>query len=157
MSAEKWPRKVTIGNVSVKVYRVKHATAATGFSYVVAYSEGRRRKLAKFADPAKALAEAKLKADLLNAGQIEGASMSAGDRTELHHARKIAGGIPLIAVLEEWESGRKLCQGSIMPACQFWSQTQRAKIEDVTVAEAAKRFLAAKRKAGVDTAGRFGR
>ena len=151
MSAENWPRKVTIGNVSVKVYRVKHATAATGFSYVVAYSQGRRRKLAKFADPVKALAEAKLKADQLNAGQIEGASMSAGDRTELQHARKIVRDIPLIAALEEWDSGRKLCQGSIMPACQFWAQTQRAKIEDVPVAEAGKRFLAAKKRAGVDT------
>jgi len=57
-------------------------SAAHGFAYVVAHSDGGGRKLAKFADPAKALIEAKLKATQLNAGLIEGASMSFSDRAE---------------------------------------------------------------------------
>ena len=151
MAADKWPKKVTSGNVSVKVYQVKHKTASSGFAYVLAYSAGGKRRLSKFADPSAALAEARLTADQLNAGHIEGASMSSSDRAELQYAREIAGRTPLIAALEEWQSARKLCQGSIVQACEFWATIQRAKVEDVPVSEAAKRFLSAKRKAGVDT------
>ena len=63
MSAEKGPKKVRVGNVLVKVYRVKHATAASGWAYVVAHSQAGMRKLSKFATPAEALAEAQLKAE----------------------------------------------------------------------------------------------
>jgi len=154
MSAEKWPKKVRVGNVLVKVYRVKHATAASGWAYVVAHSQAGMRKLSKFATPAEALEEAQLKAAQLNAGRVDGASMSREDRDQLDAARKIAGEIPVIAALQEWQAARTLCRGSILPAAEFWAQTQTAKIENLTASEAAKRFLAAKRKAGVDvTAG----
>jgi len=150
MSAEKWPRKVTVGNVLVRVYRVKHETAASGWAYVVAHSEAGTRKLSKFATPADALAEARLKAEQLNAGRLEGASMSRADRELLDAARKIAGDVPVLAALQEWQAARTVCRGSILPAAEFWAQTQTAKIENLTANEAALRFLAAKRKAGVD-------
>lgn len=150
MGNEKWPRKITVGNVTVKVYRVKHDTAKLGVAYVVAHSDGGGRKLSKFADQAEALQEGRLKAEQLNAGYVEGAAMTASDRSELQHAREIAGAVPLISALEEWKSAREICQGSLLQACQLWAQTHRSKIEDVTVEEACKRFLAAKKKAGVD-------
>lgn len=151
MSAERWPKKVISGNVVVRVYKVKHATSKTGNAYVLAYQDGGQRRLQKFADPGAALAEARLKADQLNAGRIAGASMSAGDRDELQAARRLAGAVPVVAALEEWQRGRKLCGGSIIPACELWAATQTAKLEDVTAAEASRRYLESRRRAGMNT------
>src|SRR5687768_17137987 len=94
---DRWPRKIVSGNVAVKVYRMAHDTAKTGFTYVLAYNSGGQRKRQKFAQAADALAEARLKADQLNSGRVEGASMTTGDRDELQAARSMTGSVPLLA------------------------------------------------------------
>lgn len=115
-----WPKDVTVGNVTVKVYRVAHATAKTGFAFVVAYRESGARSLLKFADPSTALDEARLKATQLNAGRIEGASMTSGDRDELSAARRLCGEIPLLSALSEWARVRELTGGNAIAAAEAW-------------------------------------
>ena len=77
-----WPRYITVGAVTVPVYRVKHVSNRSGWAYVAVYTtpEGRQRQ--KFADPDAAVAEARLQAGKLAAGRVEAAGMSRGERDE---------------------------------------------------------------------------
>lgn len=100
----KFPLSVKSGNVTVKIYRVKHARAASGFVYAVAYYVGPRRFLPQFADLNDALREAKLRADLLNAGRHDSAAVTRADSDELKSARKLLDGVPLLSALQEWKS-----------------------------------------------------
>jgi len=52
-----WPRVVTVGNSSVKVYQTTHPRTKSGFVFVIAWRtlEGRRRK--GFTSEVKALTE----------------------------------------------------------------------------------------------------
>jgi len=155
MGNDKWPRKIISGSITVKVYRVKHATAASGFAYVVAHSGPLGRKLDKFADPAEALVEARLKADQLSAGRVEGGSMTRGDRDELQAIRKICGDTPPLTALGEWRKVRDLTQGNPLAAAQAWAARNSSAYERIAVADAVKDFLAAKEKSGVDTASSY--
>lgn len=94
---KQWPRTVTVGNASVKIYEVNHLTNATGKAYVLVWkSSSGARERQKFADPGAAVAEAKIKAGQLAIGHVEAADMTSADRHELQAARQIAGGIPLL-------------------------------------------------------------
>jgi integrase len=154
---KEWPRRVVSGNVVVKVYRVKHATARTGWAYVVARSVAGRRVLQKFADLDEAMTEARLKAEQLNAGRVEGASMTTGDRDELTAARQIvAGASPLLPALREWRKAHELTQGQLLQAAEAWRARHRSKITAKPVADVITAFLAAKKKAEFNTAANHG-
>ena len=120
-----WPRVITAGSSSVTVYEVKHPTNASGKAYVLAWRTPNGRRTQKFADPAAALTEGRIKASQLGAGRIEGADMTRGDRDELQAARALAGSMPLVAVVEEWAKGRQLTSGNILAACEAWAARTR--------------------------------
>ena len=147
MSKENWPRKVAVGNVTVRVYKMDHPSAKTGVIYVLSYHEGGFRKRQKFADKAQALAEAQLKAEQLNAGRVEGASMSTGDRDELQAARKLAGEVPVIAALQEWATVRRLTDGNPIAVAQAWQAHNAKPIKRVKIGDAIDDFIKAKEKA----------
>ncbi len=123
-----WPRTVTVGSVTVKVYRVAHPTNKTGRAYVVAHRTPSGRKTSKFADPSAALEEARLIAGKLAAGKVEAADMTGGDREELHAARQLTGKIPLLSALEEWKAAKVLCGGHLLTAAKTWADSHRATI-----------------------------
>jgi integrase len=151
MAKREWPKEITVGNVTVKVYRVKHASAAAGVAYVVAFKDGNQRKLAKFADPDEALREARQKADALNAGRIEGASMTIAERDVLQAAQKLCGDVPIIAALEEWKQVREITGGNAIPAARAWAAKQGTSYKSDTVAKLVEQFLKSKKAGGVKT------
>jgi integrase len=147
-----WPRTITAGSASVRIYEVKHPTNASGKAYVLAWRTPAGRKTQKFADPEAALSEGRLKATQLGSGRIEGAEMSRGDRDELQAARRLANGMPLLAALEEWARARQLTTGNVLAACEAWAAKTGTAHKRVTVSEAVKAFLKAKTAAGKNVA-----
>jgi hypothetical protein len=107
-----WPKEVKAGSVTVKVYRVRHRTAAGGFAYTVSYTRlSGERALKQFTDEGKALEEARLKAAQLANGQLEASSLSVDDRRLLLAAKDLCGESPLLSVLREWRKASELTQG----------------------------------------------
>ena len=136
----------------MKVYEVDHPTNASGKAYVLAWGTAKGRKTQKFASPAVAIAEGKIKAAQLAAGLVEGAEMTRGDRDELQAARKLADGMPLVAAMEEWAMARQLTTGNVLEAAKAWA-ARNGKVEKrVTVAVVVKEFLKAKTAAGKNVA-----
>ena len=146
-----WPRKITVGSCTVKVYEVAHKTAATGKAYVVSYSTPSGRKTSKFADPAKAIEEARLQAGRLAAGKVEAAEMTGSEREELMEARRMAGSTPLLSALREWNRARQLAGADLVAAAQAWKDLHGTSRKEITMREALKEFLTAKERQGVDT------
>src|SRR5688500_16254788 len=111
-----WPRTISFGSASVKVYEMAHSSNASGKAYELVWNTPEGRKRQKFADPAKALEEGKIKASQLAYGETEAAGMKRGDRDELREAQKIAGDIPLLAALREWRRVHELTAGHAIAA-----------------------------------------
>lgn len=139
-----WPQEITVGNVTVKVYRQAAPRSKTGFEYVMAWRGPNGRERKPFADAGIALDEAKLKAEKLNAGHIEAADMTRPDRHELVRAREIAGGVPVIAALEEWAQARELTNGAIIPAAEAWAKRHATTFARRLAAEVVDEFIAYK-------------
>ena len=149
---ERWPKIITNGNARVKIYRNAEPTNASGVAYILAWkgAEGRRRQ--KFSSETAAVAEARIKCAQINAGRIEGADMTRGDRDELQAARTLTQGMPLLAALEEWAKARQLTTGNVLAACEAWASRTGTAHKRVTVATAVKEFLKAKTAAGKNVA-----
>jgi integrase len=150
--AGKWPREIREGNVTVKIYRNAEVTNASGIAYVLAWKTPTGRKRQKFSSEAEAEAEARIKVAQLNAGRIEGADMTRGDRDELNAARKLTNGMPVLAALEEWAKCRLLTAGNVLAACEAWAARNGHARKRVTVSYAVKEFLRAKTAAGKNVA-----
>lgn len=146
-----WPREITVGSVTVKVYQVAHPTAATGKAYVLAYSTPSGRKTVKFMDPDKALAEARLQAGHLAAGKIEASEMTGSEREELLAARRLAGDMPLLSALREWHRARQLVGADLVAAAQAWKDLHGTARKEISMRDALTAFLKAKERQGVDT------
>lgn len=146
-----WPREITVGSVTVKVYQVAHPTAATGKAYVLAYSTPSGRKTVKFMDPDKALAEARLQAGHLAAGKIEASEMTGSEREELLAARRLAGDMPLLSALREWQRARQLVGADLVAAAQAWKDLHGTARKEISMRDALTAFLKAKERQGVDT------
>src|SRR5450432_422778 len=116
-----FPKAVKSGSITVKVYRIKHASTASGWVYGVAWNAGEGRKMVQFADEPSAMEEARLKAAQLSAGRIEAVDMTRAERDLLQAAKKIAGDFPLLAALEEWRKVRDLTQGHLLIAAEAWA------------------------------------
>lgn len=148
----KWPVKIRSGSAEVRVYRIRWKDSPTGWIYSVAWYEGTgRRRQRQFHRESKALAEARLKVDLLAAGENEAGSLTRSDVRELQAARDIAGDTGLLPALREWEHGRELCGGSIIQACQSWAEKLRPTFTPITVQKAVIHFLEMKEQVGVQT------
>jgi len=150
---QEWPRVVTVGNSSVKVYQTAHPRTKSGFVYVVAWRtpEGRKRK--GFTSETKALSEARVIAEQLNSGFAQSAGMTAPEREEWVMARAFARekGLPLVSAMREWHSAFELTGGRILDAAKAWVQTHAAPKAAITVDEAVSLYIAAQRERGVKT------
>ena len=150
--SKEWPKTITAGHASVKVYRNAHPGTESGWIFVLAWNTPTGRKREKFADEGEAIAEARTKAAQLAAGRVEGATMSTGDRDELVAARKLTNGTPLLAALEEWSKATQLTTGNVLAAAKAWA-ARNGKVEKRTkVSDVVKQFLKAKTAAGKNVA-----
>lgn len=152
-NAPQWPVKITVGNVTVKVYRVAHPRAKTGFEYVVAWhsAEGRRRQ--SFADERVAMTEARTRADQLNSGRVLVAEMSAGERDNWAAAVALAGQVPLLTAVREWAQARDLTGGQVVAAAQAWAARNGAMSgERITVRQAIDLYIRSRRADGIKVA-----
>jgi integrase len=131
----------------VKVYRVQHAGAATGYTHVVTYVTPAGRRSVKIADEKTAMETARLRASQLHAGQVNiAASITGDDLATLSEARRIIGKTPLLEALGAWSKAISLVDCDLIAACEHWkARTGTAAAESLTVAEAVKRFLHYKR------------
>lgn len=132
----------------MKIYAVKSVTNASGKAYVLAWSTAEGRKIQKFADPAEAIREGKVKAGQIAMGQTVAAGMSSSDRDELHAARLIAGTTPLLAALREWQKISEITKGQGLAAAQLWAQRNAAGVNRILAPAAVEKFIALKDRAG---------
>lgn len=107
-----WPRRVTRGNVTVKVYRARNRMATLGHQFVVIWKVAGETKRKTFTDEATAMSEAAFKAEQLDAGRTDAANLSVVDRDELMAARDLAGAVPVLSALREWQAARALTEGN---------------------------------------------
>ena len=152
----KWPKIITAGSASVKVYCVKHASNASGLRYKLAWHSPEGRKVQNFSDLEKAIEEGKLKAANLASGNIEGGQMTSGDRSELLAAREIAGPT-FLAALKEWKAAQELTNGHLMAACRSWANRTGVGFKQITVKDAIDQFTKDKIAQGIDVKASYNR
>jgi integrase len=155
MKLPRFPYKAKSGSVTVRVYRLKRPATATHAArdvYQIAWMVGGARMVRQFANAKEALTEAQLKADQLAAGKLDAAaSVSSDDVRLLKEANAIVGSTPLLSALKEWAKANAITSGHILQAAEAWARRTANLVEQVTVAEAVERFLAAKKKEGFAT------
>ena len=147
------PQSFRQGSVTVRLYgitRPKTDRQARRVVYTVAWHAAGRRITKQFADLKRAQEEARLKADQLAAGRIDAAASITGDDIALiQEARRLAGSVPVITALEQWQKARELAGADVIMACEHWARRNGKMDHALTVAQAAAKFLAAKRASGV--------
>lgn len=149
----KWPKTVRDGSVTVTVYRIPHPKTAKGFVFAVAwYPSPGRRLQRQFTDEGQAMAEARLRAAQIAAGRVGALStVNSDDVQVLTEARRLAGDVPVLAALAEWNKARTLAGADIVPACESWANRHNgAALSKITVADAIAQFLKDKKRNGVD-------
>ncbi len=151
LKSDKWPKSIKVGSAVVKVYRIRHGTSSTGWTFVVSWHSGGRRHRQKCSTSAVALSEARLRAEQINGGQVEAAGFSKHDRDELLAARKLAGDVPLLAAMQEWLRARELTAGNVIPSAEAWASRNSTAHDRAKVADIVNRYLAAKNAAGIET------
>jgi len=155
MKAVRFPHELKRGSTTVRIYCLKRpATAhqAAREVYTLAWYAGDIRQTKQFSDLESAIEEGNLKLDQLSAGKINAAAeINIEDAAILDQARKIAGDIPILAALQEWQKARSLAGGELVLAAETWSTRHANLLEQSTVTEAVTRFLAAKTKDGYAT------
>lgn len=141
---------IRVGSVGVKVYRVRHKTTSTGWAYAISWVTPRGRRTSQFADLAKAVEAARLKAAQLADGRVEVAEMTRADQDVLAAAREICGSMPFLAALEEWRKARELAGGNLIAAAEAWAARNGTSFEAIDVRTAVDLFVQAKKRGGVD-------
>ena len=152
-----WPKSVKRGSVTVKIYRVNHPSNRNGFAYTVTYSGPQGRKQKKFADETAALEEARVIADRLKAGHIEGTELRKGERDEYVAARGLLDDYPLLSALEEWKRAKELCGSDLLIAAQSWAEANGSARKEIAIAQLVKDFLQDKKASGVNTKSGYAR
>lgn len=147
------PISIRSGSVTVKVYSITRPATLRQEArtiFTLAWHAAGRRLTKQFADLKAAQFEAKLKADQLAAGRIDAASNVTGDDVALiREARRLAGDVPLISALEQWQRARALAGADVIMACEHWARRQGKVSNPLTVEAAVEKFLAAKIASGV--------
>jgi len=147
---DSWPKIVKEGFAQVKVYRVKAQTNASGFGYVVSFTEAGKRKLAKFADQTKALAEARRKVGQLASGQHQAAGLSIEDAQLLRAILDVCGETPPLAAIKEWADASRICGGRLIEAAQLLAEHESGAATSRTVAQVIIEFRTAREAAGIN-------
>jgi integrase len=148
----RYPKAIKHGSAVVKVYRVKHKTAAAGFVYSVAYVTSGARKVQQFTVEAEAIEEARLRAAQIASGRGDAASIGKPDRDELMVVRQLAGKVPLLAAMKEWRKAHDVSGGHIIAAAEAWAARNVKGITPKTVGVVVAEFLRAKTKLGKQVA-----
>jgi integrase len=131
------------------VYRLNRADGRELYS--VGWTSGKIAKRKQCADLKTALADARLRADQLAAGQSDAANFTIAERDEYLAAKKSADGSPLLAIVEEWKKARALAGADIMRACQTWADRHGGRTaKKATIDDVVKLFMASKKSDGVD-------
>ena len=123
----KWPKKITLGNVTVTVYKRTTPNGKTGF--MVAYKEDGKRKFDSYGSEAEALEEANTKAGRLSTLGVK-ASQLTGDELHAYVAILEAAkplGIPLGRVIEKVLEAVAIVGDvdKIPVACKFFVERNR--------------------------------
>lgn len=145
----RYPVEVKEQSVTVKIYRQKAKTNASGYAYVISWVGPNGRERLNRAEYADAESEARSKAAQLAAGIASGNLLNNSDITELKLARDITAehGIPLVSAVAEWSKARSFAGPSLVSVCEEWSQRRAATIQRIKVADAVAKFIAAKNAA----------
>jgi integrase len=155
VKAVRFPYELKRGSTAVRIYRLKRPATALQTArevYTLAWYAGDLRQTKQFSDLDAAVEEANLKLDQLSAGKINAAAeIDIEDAAILDQARKIAGDIPILAALQEWQTARSFAGGELVPAAEAWAMRHANLLKQATVTEAVSRFLAAKEKDGYAT------
>jgi len=149
MPKKQWPKLITKGNATVKVYRAKHPKTTSGFVFIVVWKSPEGRKTLHFADEKKALDEAGLKADLLHAGRIEAADISREDRDLITAMREKCGDIPPLAALNEWFQIRSIAGENGVTAAKEWAKKREKSQKGINVSSVITDFIKVKTSQGV--------
>lgn len=147
----RFPISVKRGSVVVKIYRLKHVQSKSGVIYSASWYVGSVRKTKQLVDLSKLEAFAKLKAEQLAAGRIDGSAATVEDVEELNLAREIAQPFPLLAALREWQAARALCGGHLVPAAQAYAEKAAPSFQSISVEAACKELIKLKQAAGFRT------
>lgn len=124
--------------------------ATLGHQFVIIWKVAGETKRKTFTEEAAALAEAAFKAEQLDAGRTDAANLSVVDRDELMAARELAGAVPVLSALREWQAARALTEGNLLPAAQAWAERHGKGDTGLLVREAVKRYIAARAEAGIN-------
>lgn len=150
MKSPKFPREVRRGSAVVRIYRFARGDRRTTFT--VAWYVAGVRKMKQFPGLAAANEHAQLILDQLSTGRIEAAaSVTVEDAALLADLRRRAGSTPVSAALDEWSKARQLVGAEVLAACRAWAEKHGGvRLPNTTVDAAVDRFIAAKKRQGVD-------
>jgi integrase len=149
MKNEKFPKTVTVGSTTLKVYH----TPTKGYdSYTVLYYDANRQQRRRtFADPETAEQEARVIAGQLARGEQKPCAV--GDRTRymleraLEHLRPT--GVPLDEAAAQFAAALKhLNNATIVEAAKFYAERHGDQIKPKTVGEIVDEVLAIKEQKG---------
>lgn len=142
-------KTIRIGSVSVKIYRNRHRSTASGWVYTASYYDHHRvRQLIQRSSLDLAEQEAKRIATSLAAGKAEAAGFSSHDREELLAARRMCGDIPLLSALQELTTARSLTEGNLISAARLWNDSNHRDFEPKLVHEVVDAYIQVKAAAG---------
>jgi hypothetical protein len=144
--ADKFPLLIKEQSVTVKVYRQKAPTNASGWAYVVAWIGADGREKSTFSDLGAAKDEAARKAAQLAAGLAGAQHLSRSDVFELTEARALVAPlkVPLLSAVAEWAKARELAGPAILEACAAWSERRISTIKRIKIADAVDALISDK-------------
>ncbi len=148
---DRFPLKISEGNVSVSIYRQDRTAQGKGFAYIVADRSSGSRRLQSFADLDKAKEEASRLARLLASGQTHAATFSNEDAASFGQA---------VSLLAESGAGIELAcsifaeavrivgkPSAILDACRLYQATH-AGVTAKALAEAVTEYVGVKESQG---------
>ena len=146
-TSPKWPASITVGNVTVKVYK----TASRGYDlYQVAYRDcnGSRKRLS-FSDSNKAKSEARKIATQLQRGEIQALKLQGADRIAYERAAKTVSalGIPIELVAAEYAEAKQILgeYGSVIEAARFFIKHGGNEVSQCLMSDLVQEYLSQKR------------
>ena len=148
MKVPKFPILIKEQSVTVKIYRYKARTTKSGYAYCVTWvgSTGRDKKT--HADLTEAKEFGHLRARQLAAGLSRADQLSRSDAIDLAEARRLAGDVPLLSAMAEWQKAREIAGPALLEACTAWVERRAPELVRLKIADAVDKFIAAKEALG---------
>ncbi|MGE3312315.1 MAG: tyrosine-type recombinase/integrase [Limisphaerales bacterium] len=148
---DKFPLKISEGNVSVSIYRQDRTAQGKGITYIVADRSSGSRRLQSFADLDKAKLEAARLARLLATGQTHAAAFSNEDAASFGRAVTLLAesGAGLELACSIFAEGVRIVgkPSTILDACRLYQETH-AGVTAKPVSEAVTEYIGVKEAQG---------